>query len=155
MKMDGKYIIEQDLETVWDAINDPETLAASLPGCESFETIDENKYQAICVLKVGPIKARFTGEVVVSDITPPKGYCLFGQGQGGAAGFAKGSARIGLEKNGPSSTLVTYEVDTQIGGKLAQIGQRVIKGAAAKITNQFFNNLQDTLESRVKNVDQT
>jgi uncharacterized protein len=155
LKMDGEYNVEQDIVAVWNAINNPEILASSLPGCESFELTGKDRYHVICVLKVGPIKARFKGEAIVSDITPPNGYCLTGQGQGGVAGFAKGVARINLKKSGPSNTLVTYEVEAQIGGKLAQIGQRLIKGAAVKITDQFFRNLHENLESRRKNADPT
>jgi uncharacterized protein len=119
--------------------NDPEVLKACIPCCEELEKTDEQNFRAVAKMKVGPVSARFRGKVTLSDLDPPNGYKISGEGEGGIAGFAKGGATVGLaEKNG--GTLLSYNVEAQIGGKLAQLGQRLISGAAKKLADEFFSN---------------
>lgn len=124
-------------QAVWQKLNDPAVLKACIPGCESLEVIGENEFQAIATNKIGPVKARFKGKVRLTDLDPPNGYRISGEGDGGIAGFAKGGATVALtEKDG--GTLLTYNVEAQIGGKLAQLGQRLVNGAAKKLADDFF-----------------
>jgi carbon monoxide dehydrogenase subunit G len=139
MDMTGERLIPAPRETVWAALNDPDVLKASIPGCESIEKLSDTELKAIASLKIGPINARFNGKVTLEDLDPPNGYNLNGEGQGGVAGFAKGGATVSLaEKDG--GTLLSYNVEAQIGGKLAQLGQRLVNGAAKKIADDFFKN---------------
>ena len=137
MEMTGEARIPAPRQKVWDALNDPEVLKASLPGCESMERTEDGGYDAKIKAKVGPVSAKFSGEVELSDVDPPNGYTLSGQGKGGAAGFAKGSAKVRLADD-PVGTLLTYEVNAQVGGKLAQIGSRLIDGTAKRMAADFF-----------------
>ena len=137
MTMTGDYVLPADRQTVWNALNDAETLKACIPGCESFEKIGDNQFAAVAVAKVGPVKARFKGQVALSDLDPPNGYRIAGEGQGGVAGFAKGGAVVRLE-DAEGGTRLSYDVEAQVGGKLAQIGQRLINSAAKKIADDFF-----------------
>ena len=139
MEMSEQRSIPAGRDQVWQALNDPEILREAMPGCESFEAIDENEYEARITAKVGPVKARFKFKVVLSDIDAPNGYTLTGEGQGGAAGFAKGSAQVELEEDG-AGTLLRYTVKANVGGKLAQLGARLIDGTAKKMADAFFNN---------------
>jgi uncharacterized protein len=126
-------------ETVWEKLNDAETLKACIPGCEQLDKVSETEFQAVAVTKIGPVKAKFKGKVTLSDLDPPNGYTISGQGDGGVAGFAKGGATVKLlPKDG--GTLLSYAVEAQIGGKLAQLGQRLINGAAKKVADEFFQN---------------
>jgi carbon monoxide dehydrogenase subunit G len=137
MNMSGEYQLPAPRETVWQKLNDPEVLKACIPGCEQLDVIGENEFQAIATNKIGPVKARFKGKVRLTDLDPPNGYRISGEGDGGVAGFAKGGATVSLvPKDG--GTLLTYQVEAQIGGKLAQLGQRLINGAAKKLADQFF-----------------
>lgn len=145
MKMSGEYALPADRQTVWDALNDPDVLGACIPGCESFEKVSDTEFAAVAVSKIGPVKARFKGEVTLSDIDPPNGYRISGQGQGGVAGFAKGGAVVNLRDGETGGTVLTYEVDAQVGGKIAQIGQRLVNGAAKKTADQFFDNFRQRL----------
>jgi uncharacterized protein len=139
MTMSGEYQLPVPRETVWEKLNDPATLKACIPGCEQLDKLSDNEFQAVATAKIGPVKATFKGKVTLSDIDPPKGYKISGQGDGGVAGFAKGGATVKLEpKDG--GTLLSYAVEAQIGGKLAQIGQRLVNGAAKKIADEFFEN---------------
>jgi uncharacterized protein len=139
MTMTGEYQLPATRIAVWDKLNDPETLKACIPGCESFEAVGENEFQAAVQTKIGPVKAKFKGKVKLSDLDPPNGYKISGQGDGGVAGFAKGGASVSLtEKDG--GTLLSYNVEAQIGGKLAQLGQRLVNGAAKKTADEFFKN---------------
>jgi len=122
---------------VWKALNDPEILKRSIAGCEELEKTSDNEFTAKVTAKVGPVKARFAGKVTLSDLDPPNGYTITGEGQGGAAGFAKGGANVHLEPDG-DGTLLKYTVNAAIGGKLAQIGARLIDGAARKMADDFF-----------------
>lgn len=137
MKMTGSYEIAADRETVWRALNDPEVLRECIPGCESLEMTAENELTAAVTAKVGPVKAKFTGVVELKDLNPPESYRIEGSGKGGAAGFAKGGANVTLAESGDGTTL-TYDADAQVGGKLAQIGGRLIDGTAKKMADQFF-----------------
>ena len=144
MDMTGEQRINASREAVWSALNDPEVLARCIPGCETLEKTADNEFTATVTLKVGPVKAKFAGKVTLSDLDPPNGYTLSGQGQGGAAGFAKGGAEVRLAEDG-GQTILTYTVNAQVGGKLAQVGSRLIDGTARKLANQFFTKLDETL----------
>lgn len=148
MKMNGECILPVDQETVWVALNDPEILAASIPGCEDFEKFAPTRFRAMAQVKVGPVKAHFRGEVMLSDIDAPNGYRISGQGEGGIAGFAKGTATVRLSRTKSGGTLLVYDVDAQIGGKLAQIGQRLINGAAKKTADEFFERFRREIHLR-------
>jgi carbon monoxide dehydrogenase subunit G len=137
MMMTGEYLLPASREVVWAKLNDAEVLKACIPGCEEFNKLSETKFQAVATTKIGPVKARFRGRVQLTDLDPPNGYRISGEGDGGVAGFAKGGAAGALaEKDG--GTLLTYNVEAQIGGKLAQLGQRLVNGAAKKIADAFF-----------------
>ena len=138
MEMTGEYRIPASREQVWAALNDPEILKASIPGCESLERTGDNGFAAAVVAKVGPVRARFTGAVTLSDLDPPNGYTISGEGKGGAAGFAKGDARVRLVEDG-EATLLSYVVKANVGGKLAQLGSRLIDGTAKKLADDFFS----------------
>jgi carbon monoxide dehydrogenase subunit G len=139
MDMTGEFHIPAPRDTVWKALNDPEILKRSIAGCEELEKTSDTEFTAKVTAKVGPVKARFTGKVTLSDLDPPNGYKITGEGQGGAAGFAKGSAEVLLEPEG-DGTLLKYVVHAAIGGKLAQIGARLIDGAANKMAGEFFSS---------------
>ena len=145
MTMNGEVQLPAPRQVVWAKLNDPDVLKASIPGCEELEKTDEHSFRAVAKMKVGPVSARFRGKVTLSDIDPPNGYKISGEGEGGVAGFAKGGATVGLaEKDG--GTLMTYNVEAQIGGKLAQLGQRLINGAAKKLADEFFANFAKAVE---------
>lgn len=144
MKMAGEFRVARAREAVWAALNDPAVLKRCLPGCQEIERISETEMTATLTVKVGPVKATFAGAVTLSDLDPPKGYTLSGQGQGGAAGFASGEARVALVEEG-GETVVRYDVDAKVGGKLAQIGSRLIDSTARKLAGQFFDSLAETL----------
>ncbi len=137
MEMTGEYRIAAPREAVWAALNDTEVLKASIDGCEALERISESELTATVMFKVGPVKARFKGKVTLSDLDPPNGYTIAGEGQGGAAGFARGEARVTLADEG-GATLLRYTVKASVGGKLAQIGSRLIDATARKRADDFF-----------------
>jgi hypothetical protein len=137
MTMNGEVQLPAAREVVWEKLNDPAVLKACIPGCEQLDKTSDNAFEAVATIKIGPVKARFKGKVTLSDIDPPNGYKISGQGEGGVAGFAKGGAVVKLTaKDG--GTLLAYDVEAQIGGKLAQLGQRLVNGAAKKIADDFF-----------------
>ena len=137
MTMSGEQQLAAPRETVWAKLNDPEVLKACIPGCETLEKLSDTEFQAVAITKIGPVKATFKGKVTLSDLDPPNGYRISGQGDGGVAGFAKGGATVALApKDG--GTLLSYNVEAQIGGKLAQLGQRLVNGAAKKLADDFF-----------------
>src|SRR3954447_5782171 len=137
MTMNGEVHLAAPREMVWEKLNDPAVLKRCIPGCEELVKSGDNQFQAIAKMKVGPVSARFGGRVTLSDLDPPNGYRISGEGEGGVAGFAKGGASVVLaEKDG--GTLLSYNVEAQIGGKLAQLGQRLISGSAKKLADQFF-----------------
>ena len=144
MKMNGEFRVPTDRETVWRALNDPEVLKECLPGCQEIEKTSDTEMTATLTIKVGPVKATFKGGVTLSDLDPPNGYTLSGQGQGGTAGFASGEAKVKLVEEG-GETVVQYDVDAKVGGKLAQIGSRLIDSTAKKLSKQFFNSLAEKL----------
>ena len=137
MVMSGEQQLAAPRATVWAKLNDPAVLKACIPGCETLDLIGENEFQAVATNRIGPVKARFKGKVRLTDLDPPNGYKISGEGDGGVAGFAKGGATVTLtDKDG--GTLLTYNVEAQIGGKLAQLGQRLVNGAAKKLADDFF-----------------
>ncbi len=139
MEMTGERRIPAPRETVWRALNDPEVLKASIPGCEHIERISDTELSARVAVRIGPMNARFSGRVQLSDLDPPNGYTITGEGQGGVAGFAKGGATVKLVEDGPGATLMTYEVKAQVGGKMAQLGARLIDSTARSMADQFFD----------------
>jgi carbon monoxide dehydrogenase subunit G len=137
MTMSGDVQLAANRQTVWAKLNDPAVLKSCIPGCEVLEMNSENEFQAVATFKVGPVKARWKGKVRLSDLDPPNSYRISGEGEGGVAGFAKGGAKVSLsDKDG--GTLLSYNVEAQIGGKLAQLGQRLINSAAKKTADDFF-----------------
>ena len=137
MTMNGEVQLAAPRETVWAKLNDPEVLKLCIPGCETLDKLSDVEFQAVAVTKVGPVKARFKGKVKLSDLDPPNGYRISGEGDGGVAGFAKGGATVALQPN-EAGTVLAYNVEAQIGGKLAQLGQRLVNGVAKKMADQFF-----------------
>ena len=139
MTMTGEYQLPASQQAVWEKLNDPAVLKACIPGCQELEKTGDNGFKAIATIKIGPVKATFKGAVTLSDLDPPNGYKISGQGEGGVAGFAKGGAVVKLApKDG--GTLLSYNVEAQIGGKLAQLGQRLVNGAAKKVADDFFHH---------------
>ncbi len=144
MDMTGDYRIEAPREKVWQALNDPEVLKLCIPGCEELTKDSDGGFSAKVKTKVGPVSAKFSGKVTLSDLNPPESYTISGEGQGGAAGFAKGGAKVRLAEDG-AATQLSYEVNAQVGGKLAQIGSRLIDGTARKLAGQFFESFANTV----------
>ena len=137
MEMTGEQHIPLPQQRVWEALNDPEILKACIPGCESIDRVSENEYKVAMTAAVGPVKAKFSGKLLLSDINPPNSYSLAFEGSGGAAGFGKGSAQVSLAPES-GGTLLTYKAQASVGGKLAQIGSRLIDGVAKKMADDFF-----------------
>ena len=145
MELSGTRKISLPREAVWEALNDPEVLRACIPGCQELSGSPDEGFEAKVTQKVGPVKATFKGSVRLSDIVEPQSYTISGEGKGGAAGFAKGSAAVKLTEV-EEGTELSYEVEARVGGKLAQIGSRLIAGTARKLANQFFDRFQDEAE---------
>jgi carbon monoxide dehydrogenase subunit G len=139
MEMSGEYRIPASRDKVWAALNDPEILKASIPGAQSLEKVSDTEMTATVVSKIGPVKATFNGNVTLSNLDPPKGYTISGEGKGGVAGFAKGGADVTLSEDG-SETILRYTAKAQVGGKLAQVGARLIDATAKQMADQFFGN---------------
>jgi carbon monoxide dehydrogenase subunit G len=137
MEFTGRYVIAAPPQTVWDAIYDPAILKVCIPGCEALEKISPTEFTATAKIKIGPVSATFKGKVTLSDMVPPHSVTLSGEGQGGVAGFAKGGADVTLTPDG-DGTVLTYVAKATVGGKLAQIGQRLVDGAAKQIADDFF-----------------
>src|SRR5690242_11794674 len=145
MTMTGEVQLPATRQVVWEKLNDADVLKACIPGCEELNKTSDTSFAAVATTKIGPVKARFKGTVQLTDLDPPNGYRISGEGNGGVAGFAKGGATVSLaDKDG--GTLLTYNVEAQIGGKLAQLGQRLVNGAAKKIADDFFRNFAATVE---------
>ncbi len=146
MEMTGERLIGASKQAVWDALNDPAILQASIPGCDSVEKTSDTDMKATAAVKIGPISARFAGKMTLTDLDPPHGYTISGEGQGGVAGFAKGSARVHLEDAEAGGTRMTYAVNAQVGGKIAQLGARLIDATAKNMADQFFERFAAQLE---------
>jgi len=138
--MSGEEHIEAPVQKVWEALNDAAVLKACIPGCESLEKVSDTELNAIVSLKIGPIKARFNGEVELTNLKPPHSYTIQGEGKGGIAGFAKGGADIELTANG-TGTVLSYTARADVGGKIAQLGGRLIQSTSKKLAAEFFSNL--------------
>jgi uncharacterized protein len=146
MNMSGEFVLPADRATVWARLNDAETLKASIPGCESLEKLSDTDFQAVVKVKIGPVSARFKGKVHLTDMDPPNSYRIAGEGEGGVAGFAKGGATVRLADADGGGTVLSYQVDAQVGGKIAQLGSRLIDGSARKLAGEFFSNFAKALE---------
>ncbi|MFN3231783.1 MAG: SRPBCC family protein [Alphaproteobacteria bacterium] len=146
MDMSGEYRIPAPRERVWDALNDPDILGQCIPGCQSIEKTSDTEMTAVVKAKVGPVSAKFNGDVTLSDMDPPNGYTLSGEGKGGVAGFARGTAKVALAEDG-DGTLLTYNVDAKVGGKLAQVGARLVDGTAKKMADDFFSTFSEIVGS--------
>ncbi len=140
MDMTGEYRIPASRDKVWAALNDPDTLKASIPGCETLERTGDDSFAAKVVAKIGPVKAKFSGDVKLTNVNPPESYTISGEGKGGAAGFAKGGADVKLVDDGEGGTVLTYTAKADVGGKLAQLGSRLIDGVSKKMADEFFSN---------------
>lgn len=149
VEMTGSVDLDAPPSLVWDKLNNPETLKACIPGCELLEREGENGFHAVAVLKVGPMKARFKGRVELSDLDPPNGYRISGEGQGGIAGFAKGGATVRLLPRGANGTTLSYDVAANVGGKMAQLGARLLDSVAKKYADQFFSAFAGEFSSTV------
>jgi carbon monoxide dehydrogenase subunit G len=148
MEMTGRQRIEAPKARVWAALNDPDILKACIPGCKTLEKTSDTQMKATAGVRIGPIGANFTGEVTLSDLDPPNGYRIDGEGSGGGAGSAKGGAKVMLIEDGPDSTLLDYEVTAQVGGKLAQLGGPIIDATAKQMAGQFFKKLAKAIDER-------
>ncbi len=146
MDMTGEFLIPAPRQKVWAALNDPEILKQSIPGCDEVEKLSDTELQAKVTAKVGPVKARFGGKVTLSDLDPPNGYKITGEGSGGAAGFAKGGATVRLS-DADGGTKLAYTVEAHVGGKLAQIGSRLIDATARKMAEDFFSRFSAALSA--------
>jgi len=146
MDMSGEQTISAPRDRVWAALNDPEILRQAIPGCETVEKTSDSEFVATVVAKVGPVKATFKGKVTLSDIDPPNGYTITGEGQGGAAGFGKGGAKVSLS-DAPGGTVLHYTANASVGGKLAQIGSRLIDSTARKMADDFFSRFKEIVSA--------
>jgi len=144
MELQGERLIPADVDRTWHALNDPDTLKACIAGCESVTRIGDNSFEAVVAVKVGPVSARFKGKLQMTNVNPPHAYTINFDGQGGAAGFGKGSADVSLSPEG-ADTRLRYSAKAQVGGKMAQIGSRLVDAAAAKITDDFFSAFEQRL----------
>lgn len=142
MEIKGEYKIAAPRDKVFAALNDQEILKACIPGCESLDKLSDTEMTAKVRLRIGPVSAAFSGKVTLSDIDAPNGYKITGEGQGGVAGFAKGGAVVKLADDG-GNTVLTYDVDAQVGGKIAQVGARLIAGTSKKLADQFFGKFAE------------
>jgi len=137
MDMSGEHRISAPREKVWAALNDPAVLQACITGAETVEKVSDTEFTAVVVAKIGPVKAKFKGKVTLSDMDAPNGYTISGEGQGGTAGFGKGGAQVKLSSDG-DATLLSYTANASVGGKLAQIGSRLVDNVAKKMADDFF-----------------
>jgi carbon monoxide dehydrogenase subunit G len=144
MEMTGEQLIPVPQQKVWDALNDPEVLKACIPGCETIERVSDTEFKVALTAAVGPVKAKFNGKLQLADVKPPNSYTLSFEGSGGAAGFGKGGAAVALSPDG-AGTKLAYTAKATVGGKLAQVGSRLIDGVAAKMANDFFSRFNQHL----------
>lgn len=148
MDMGGEERIAAPREVVWEALNDPDILRQCIPGCQSLEQKSPTELAATVKLKIGPVSANFSGEVTLSDINPPESYTISGEGKGGIAGFAKGSATVTLAEDG-GDTLLRYATKAQVGGKIAQLGSRLIDSTSQKLAAQFFSDFNKAVMAKI------
>ena len=144
MQQNGEYLIPAPVETVWQALNDPEVLGACIPGCQSVTQVDDTHFDASVKAKVGPVSATFQAGLELTDLNPPNSYTIAGNVKGGAAGFGKGTAAVSLA-DADGGTRLSYEVNANVGGKLAQVGSRLVDGAARKMADDFFSAFSEHL----------
>ncbi len=144
MEMTGEQQIPLPQQRVWEALNDPEILKACIPGCESITRVSNTEYKVVMTAAIGPVKAKFNGKLLLADLNPPQSYSLAFEGSGGAAGFGKGTAQVSLAPTG-GGTLLSYTAHATVGGKLAQIGSRLIDGVARKMADDFFEKFNATI----------
>jgi len=149
MEMTGEQLIPVPQAEVWRGLNDPEVLKACIAGCETIEKVSDNEYRVVMVASVGPVKAKFNGKLTLADLNPPNSYSLSFEGSGGAAGFGKGGAQVSLKPEG-AGTRLTYTAKASVGGKLAQVGSRLIDGVARKMADDFFTAFNEKLAPTVK-----
>ncbi|MFI5011204.1 MAG: CoxG family protein [Hyphomicrobiales bacterium] len=140
MNMTGEVKLPADKATIWTKLNDPEVLKACIPGCQELVKEGDTAFRAVTKLAIGPVKATFKGKVTLSDIDAPNGYTITGEGEGGIAGFAKGGAKVRLSDAEGGGTILSYDVQANVGGKIAQLGSRLIDGVAKKMSDAFFAN---------------
>jgi len=146
MTMNGSFDLPASREVVWAKLNDPEVLKACIPGCQSLETTEEGGFAAVAKIKIGPVSATFKGKVNLTDLDPPNSYKINGEGEGGIAGFAKGGASVRLSEI-PEGTKLDYDVEANIGGKIAQLGARLINGVAKKLADEFFAKFAEAVKA--------
>ena len=147
MELKGERLIPASVDTTWEALNDPEVLKSCIAGCESLEKTGDDAFSALVAVKVGPVSARFKGNLKMTNIEAPNRYTINFDGQGGIAGFGKGSADVALAPEGPQQTKLAYAAKAQVGGKLAQVGSRLIDAAAGKIAEDFFRAFEARLQA--------
>ena len=138
MTMTGEVNLPANREAVWAALNDPEVLKSCIPGCQELTKVSDTEFEAVAKVAVGPVKASFKGKISLQDLDPPNAYTIRGEGQGGVAGFAKGGAKVRLEPGEEGGTKLIYDVEATVGGKLAQLGGRLVNGVAKKNADEFF-----------------
>jgi carbon monoxide dehydrogenase subunit G len=148
MNMKGEVALPANRQKVWQALNDPDILKACIPGCQSMEKTSDTSYSAVAKVKVGPVGATFKGNVELRDLDPPNGYRIQGTGQGGIAGFANGGATVRLSDQPDGGTLLSYEVEANVGGKIAQVGSRLIDGVAKNMADKFFASFAEAVKSK-------
>jgi uncharacterized protein len=141
--IEGEERISAPVQKVWEALNDPDVLKVCIPGCESLEKNSDTDLAAIVVLKIGPIKAKFTGAVTLKNLNPPHSYTIEGEGKGGIAGFAKGGADVNLTEESPGITILKYAAKADVGGKIAQLGSRLITSTSKKLAGEFFSSFNE------------
>ena len=148
--MTGERTLPADRRTAWAALNDVEVLKSCVPGCESITPLESNQYEIALTAAIGPVRSRFKGKLEMTDIVAPEGYTLKFDGSGGPAGFARGAAQVALTEAAPAQTRLAYTVDAQVGGKLAQVGSRLIDAASAAMADQFFAAFEERVRARAK-----
>jgi carbon monoxide dehydrogenase subunit G len=145
LDIEGEERIAAPLDRVWQALNDPDVLKACIPGCQNLEKKSDTEFAATVVLKIGPIKATFAGEVTLKNLNPPRSYTIEGEGKGGIAGFAKGGADVSLTEDGADATVLKYAAKADVGGKIAQLGSRLIMSTSKKLAGEFFSTFNQTV----------
>jgi len=152
MEIKGEYQIDSSRQAVWNALNDPEMLKKCIPGCESLEQVGENEFKAKVMAAIGPVRARFDTRLKLENLNPPESYTLTGESKAGMAGFGRGSAEVHLAEN-DAGTLLTYNADFKVGGKLAQVGSRLVMGATKKTADDFFGTFSRELDPGAMRMD--